>query len=88
MVRNRQSQDLYRTARKRMIRETEEFLIQALRQPQKFVRIPAVEVGRGRFDPRFASVFWSQALGVAFDPPSRQASIIAQRFNRPTDFAS
>ena len=85
MVRNRQSQDLYRTLRGRMIRETEEFLVQSLRQPRQNMRIPAAEVSRARFDPRLARVFWSQALGVPYEPPPELASIIAERFGRRFD---
>lgn len=85
MVRNRQSQDTYRALSLRMIRETEEFLVQSLQQPGHGMRIPAAEVSQARFDPRLASVFWSQALGVPYDPPPEQALILAQRIGQRLD---
>jgi len=65
MVRNRQSQELYREVRLRMIRETEEFLEEWLESPDGCPRIPTMIVGRGSFTPRFAEAFWNQALGLS-----------------------
>ncbi|MCP4247157.1 MAG: hypothetical protein GY778_08915 [bacterium] len=70
MVRNRQPQELYQQLRRHMIRETEEFLEASLRQPNHQVRIPTIEVGRGRFTPRFAREFWQEMLGLSPEPDS------------------
>jgi len=68
MVRNRQSQDLYREMRKRLIQETEAFLDESLRHPERSVRIPTVVVGHGVFAPAFAEAFWSQVLELPDEP--------------------
>jgi hypothetical protein len=49
--------------RARMLRETELFLEEGLREPDKQLRIPAIPVGSGAFPRGFADVFWSQVLG-------------------------
>ena len=50
--------------RARMIRETQEYIEGGLRHPERWVRIPAVPVGKGSFARGFAQVFWSQVLGT------------------------
>lgn len=51
--------------RARMLRETELFLEQALRHPERQVIIPALEVGRASFPRGFACAFWAQILGTS-----------------------
>ncbi len=82
MVRHRPSQDIYREVRKRMIRETEEYLTESLRHPERMVRIPAIPVGRASFTPQFAGAFWSQVLGVPATVDSLVRRIIGERFRR------
>lgn len=82
MVRNRQSQDIYREVRNRMIRETERFLEECLRHPDRTLRIPAVPVGQGRFSQRFASAFWTQTLGIPAVMDTSFRRVICQLFRR------
>jgi hypothetical protein len=82
MVRNRQSQDLYRELRKRMIRETEEHITDSLRHPERMVRIPSIKVGHGAFTARFAGAFWSQVLGLPTVVEPLWRRIICERFRR------
>ena len=49
--------------RRRMLRETEVFLEEGLRHPERQLVIPAIPVGRTRFPRGFAHLFWSQILG-------------------------
>ncbi len=49
--------------RARLLRETEEFLEQGLREPQQYRRIPAIRIGYGSFTRHFAETFWSEVLG-------------------------
>jgi hypothetical protein len=51
--------------RRRMLRETEAFLEDALRHPERQVMIPAVPVGQAAFPRGFAQLFWSQVLGTS-----------------------
>jgi len=51
--------------RARIIRETERFLEEGLADPERFVAIPAIPVGRGSFPRGFAGAFWSQVLGTS-----------------------
>ncbi len=51
--------------RARMIRETEVFLEDALRHPERYRRIPAVPVGRASFPRGFPDAFWSQVLATS-----------------------
>jgi hypothetical protein len=51
------------TLHARMIRETEVFLEEGLREPEQHLRIPAIPVGSGSFPRGFSDVFWSQVLG-------------------------
>ena len=46
----------------RMIWETEAYLDDALRHPERHLRIPAIPVGAGRFPRGLADRFWSQIL--------------------------
>jgi len=50
-----------------MLRETELALLVGLESPHQAVRIPTIEVGKGRFHPLFAARFWEQALGLEPD---------------------
>lgn len=68
----------YDAIRRRMIGETELALMIGLRFPDLSRRIPTMEVGTGRFHPRFARQFWSEALGVDLDE-------FASLFNDPAD---
>ena len=64
--------------RLRIIHETEAALYYGLSFPDRAVRIPTVEVGKGRFDPVFAANFWGETLGIdnaepaALDPSDRR----------------
>ena len=80
MVRNRQSQDFYRELRQRMVRETEEYLCESLRHPERIVRIPTVVVGRGVFTPHFAQDFWKQVLGLSPTAESFLRRVLRDRF--------
>ncbi|GMV98782.1 MAG: hypothetical protein HRF43_04335 [Phycisphaerae bacterium] len=64
LVGQRQADD-WDVIRARMIRETEAFLEEALRRPERFRRIPAIPVGSGGFPRGFADVFWSQVLATS-----------------------
>jgi len=70
-------------ARRRIIRETEAALYYGLRFPDRAVRIPTVEVGRRRFDPAFATHFWSETLGIDEREP---AALEPSRVPRATTF--
>ena len=50
--------------RRRMIQETEHFINEALRNPDRRIIIPAIKVGSGEFPRGFAQKFWSQVLGT------------------------
>lgn len=54
----------YDALRRRMIHETEAALAYALDAPQRFPRIPTVEVGTGSFDERLAQHYWETRLGL------------------------
>jgi len=75
--RRRESLDV---VRRRIIRETEAALLYGLLSPDHAIRIPTVEVGKGRFDPAFAAHFWKQTLGIddaefaALDPTDLRPS--------------
>jgi hypothetical protein len=49
--------------RGRMLRETEVFLEEGLRHPERHLRIPAIAVGEGEFLRGYADIFWSSVLG-------------------------
>ncbi len=49
----------------RMLRETERFIEEALRYPERQLRIPTVKVGEGSFTRTFAQLFWAQVLGAS-----------------------
>ncbi|HPD29581.1 MAG TPA: hypothetical protein PLL20_06275 [Phycisphaerae bacterium] len=51
--------------RARMLRETEVFIEEGLRHPERQVRIPALKVGSGTFTRIFAQAFWAQVLGTS-----------------------
>ncbi len=48
---------------RRMLRETEVFLEEGLRHPDRAVRIPSIRVGEGEFLRGYADMFWSALLG-------------------------
>ena len=63
MVRlSRASLEAWFMIRRRMLRETEAFLEDALRHPERQIVIPAVRVGEAKFARTFAYLFWSQVL--------------------------
>ena len=49
--------------RRRMLRETEAFIEDALKHPELQVVIPAVPVGEAAFPRGYAQLFWSHVLG-------------------------
>ena len=64
MIWERKPIDPRRAAAMRAIRETEVFLADCLRHPEKVRRIPAVRVGFGRFPKGLAEEFWNSVLGT------------------------
>jgi len=56
-------QESWTAIRRRIIRETEAFLEEGLRHPERHLIIPAVPVGKARFPAGLASLFWAQVLG-------------------------
>lgn len=63
MIWERKPIDPRRAAALRAIHETEVFLADCLRHPEKVRRIPAVRVGFGRFPKGLAEEFWRSVLG-------------------------
>lgn len=61
----RRRPESWRIFRRRMIRETEIFLEEGLRRPERHLRIPAIRVGSGRFPRGFADAFWSSVLATS-----------------------
>lgn len=51
--------------RARMLRETERFIEEALRCPEKQIHIPCIKAGTGSFSRVFANLFWAQILGAS-----------------------
>jgi hypothetical protein len=51
--------------RRRMLRETEAFLDDALGHPERQIRIPVIRVGQAEFARGFAHLFWSQVFGTS-----------------------
>lgn len=74
----------YDAIRRRMIGETEQALMIGLRFPDMVRRIPTMEVGTGRFHPRYARRFWSEALGVDLDELASLFPDSADDFYDPT----
>ena len=56
--------DSWQTQRRRILRETEEFLESALSQPEMGVRIPRVRVGHGSFPSSLSRTFWNKVLDL------------------------
>ena len=81
MVRNRQSRDLYRDLRERMIRETQEFLEESLGHAEQIVRIPTVVAGRAVFTPYFARAYWNEVLGLSAKTTSLVHRVSGTRFD-------
>jgi hypothetical protein len=65
MVLNRQTHDLYREMRERVIRETEQALAEGLLHPERAARIPTLVVGRAVFTPQYARAFWASVLDMS-----------------------
>jgi hypothetical protein len=64
MVRlSRASLESWAMIRRQMLRETEVFLDDAVRHPERQPVIPSVRDGEAEFTPLFAGLFWSQVLG-------------------------
>ena len=59
------SAEMWSAIRRRMISETEDFINESLRNPERSVYIPRKEVGTGGWSVAFASVFWSQLLATS-----------------------
>ena len=55
----------WKMIRDRMIRETESFLEEGLRHPERQLRIPAIPVGSGQFMRGMSDAFWSQVLATS-----------------------
>jgi hypothetical protein len=55
-------EEYWELRRRRMIAETGEFLTRALREPHFAPVIPSFPVGRGRFPPVLAMLFWKRVL--------------------------
>jgi len=64
MVRNRMQSNALAASAYRAIRETEVFLEQSTRSPNRAPRIPAIQVGLARFTRQFAERFWTEALDL------------------------
>jgi len=58
----RKRTESYEDMRRRMIHETEIALLYGMRFPDRMIRIPTIEVGRGEFHPEFAAQFWNHVL--------------------------
>jgi hypothetical protein len=57
--------DNWTAIRARILRETEVFLEEGLRHPERHLRIPAIPVDRTPFPRGFADAFWSQVLATS-----------------------
>ncbi len=57
--------DSWAVIQARMLRETERFIEEALRCPERQLQIPTVRVGAGSFTRAFAQLFWAQVLGAS-----------------------
>jgi len=62
MVRVLRVDEYWNRARRRMIAETERFLLVAIQEPFRAPVIPSFPVGRGRFSPAMAGAFWRRVL--------------------------
>jgi len=68
----RRADPSYEALRRRIIRETEAFLLYGIMHPQRTTRIPTIIVGTGRFHPAFAARFWRETLGIEPETPMRE----------------
>ena len=59
---------VYDRIRRRMIRETEIALYVGFLYPDRAIRIPTLEMGRGEFRPNYAAWFWSELLDESTNP--------------------
>ena len=64
MVRRRHPSDPRAVAAFRATIETEAFLHEALRHPERYSRIPIIRVGYGSFAPGLAAEYWEETLGL------------------------
>ncbi len=64
MIRERAPIDPRRLIALRAIRETELFLAECMRDPERVRRIPTLRIGFGSFPPGLAEEFWEDALGL------------------------
>ncbi len=62
MVRSSMPSDLRAILTARAVFETEAFLIEAMRHPERWRRIPVLRVGYGVFSPRLAQEYWNTVL--------------------------
>ena len=65
MIRMKRQIDMAALTAFRAIRETETFLEEAIRHPERHAHIPVVRVGRGAFPPAVAQSFWNEVLELA-----------------------
>lgn len=61
----RSNEEYWAILAQRMLRDTEVFLEEGLRCPERCIWIPTREVGAGGWSVSFASVFWSQVLATS-----------------------
>lgn len=62
MILRRRIHEDWETIRRRMLRETEEYLAEGLEHPERRIRIPAHRVGSGHFSRAFSIAFWESVL--------------------------
>ncbi len=62
---SRMTPEMWSVLRRRMLQETEVFLEDALRHPERQLVIPTMEAERAGWSAAFASVFWSQVLATS-----------------------
>ena len=65
MIWERKPIDPRRAVALRAIAETEAYLSECLRHPERVRRIPTVRVGFGKFPKGLAAEFWSNVLSTA-----------------------
>lgn len=63
MARRNPQDESWQVIRRRMIRETETFLDEGLRHPERAAAIPVVRVGSGVFGRGLSEYFWARVLG-------------------------
>ena len=58
----KRSDAFWEEVRARMIAETSTWLTDALQHPERAVRIPVVQAGKGDFPPSLTEAFWDPVL--------------------------